>query len=360
MDQITALFELLKGGIQEDDVPHISDSVSWPEVLLLAQQQTVVGVSFQGISKLPSALRPPQPIYLKWLALAAKIQQRNDEVDAVAAKLFDLLHQNHLHAVLIKGQGVARYYPDPALRQSGDIDLYTGEDFQKSCSLLRLEGSEESNDVKHFCYEWHGVHVENHRRMMLLADKHHQILFDNMLNTWFPLSVRTIRTNSGSIFVPPLQFDAVFILNHLFHHFIDGGVGLRQVMDWLLVMRTAAADTTFDRNRFERDLEDLDLLPCAQLLAAFGVHHLGFQEAQLPIAISSDADMERLITDDILTGGNWGRTTSQRPEGNYSGRWYGFVCSIRRAKRFRMLAPREMKHYTRYRIKYFLLNFIKF
>lgn len=38
------------------------------------------------------------------------------------------LRKAGIEPVLLKGQGLSRYYPTPELRQCGDIDIYVGEE----------------------------------------------------------------------------------------------------------------------------------------------------------------------------------------------------------------------------------------
>lgn len=355
------LFELIKGGLWKDYQPEIENTPDWTDLLIQAQQQTVLGITFRGMEKLPADKRPPKSIFLHWLALTIEIQEQNREKDETVVELFRRFQQEDIQAVLLKGQGVAQYYPEPALRQSGDIDIYTGKDFQRSCEILKREAtSSEEKGEKHFSYHWHNARIENHYRMVLLVNRRHQKVFDNLLNTWFPSERKNLELSKGEIFVPPLQFDAVLILEHLFHHFIHGGVGLRQVTDWLLVMKAATTDASFDRFRFLQDLKNLELFTCAQLLGAMAVHTFGFRKDQLPFEIAADSKLEKQMLDDILEGGNFGRASDHRPKGIWRGRWYGFTHSVERTKRFQNLAPEETKHYVQWRIKHFLLNFIKF
>lgn len=281
-------------------------------------------------------------------------------MDVTLAALFAFFHAEHIQTVVIKGQGVARYYPEPSLRQSGDTDIYTApENFATSRKLLKALCNNERDDEKHCIYDTGQIHIENHRYVILLTSKHKRQVFDDILRRWFPQQIPYIDIENTKVGVPTTAFNTVYLLTHIFHHFINGGIGFRQISDWYLVLRKAAHDTSFDRNQFRKDLEDLELLKFAELLAAIAVHHFGFQEEDLPLEISSDANLEDILLQDILTGGNFGHNDHNRPEGNWSGRWYGYNSSIRRARRFTEIAPQALKHYSRYRVHIFLLNFFR-
>ncbi len=46
-----------------------------------AVKQTIPGVLFDGIEKLPVEQRPERPILLKWYATVERIEKRNDQMD---------------------------------------------------------------------------------------------------------------------------------------------------------------------------------------------------------------------------------------------------------------------------------------
>ena len=53
-------------------------------------------------------------------------------------RLVAFFEQNGIKTVLLKGAGVAANYPEPVLRECGDIDLYVGpEQYEKACALMR-------------------------------------------------------------------------------------------------------------------------------------------------------------------------------------------------------------------------------
>jgi hypothetical protein len=60
-------------------------------------------------------------------------QMLNNALIAVVQEL----REYGIDPVLLKGQGIAKYYPVPELRQCGDIDIYVGENhFAKTCEVI--------------------------------------------------------------------------------------------------------------------------------------------------------------------------------------------------------------------------------
>jgi hypothetical protein len=118
--------------------------------------------------------------------------------------------------------------------------------------------------------------------------------------------------------VAPLQFNLIFVLAHLFHHFIEGGVGLRQLCDWAVLLQhafaesadsaeSAAAKSSLDLSELKARLEKFSLMQAWQIFGNIVVRYLGLPVEKMPFyseSCSSSADRCLSI---ILTEGNFGR-----------------------------------------------------
>lgn len=81
-------------------------------------------------------------LYLTWMGMAAKIQQRNEIVNRQCVDLQERLSKDGFHSCILKGQGVASLYGKHLhnLRQSGDIDLWIPGDYQQTITYLKKNG----------------------------------------------------------------------------------------------------------------------------------------------------------------------------------------------------------------------------
>lgn len=80
------------------------------------------------------------------LVLRAKAHETQIE------KLFRLFREREVEALLVKGWAVARYYPEPALRPYGDIDLLIHpSDFDRAARVLQ---SDEARDCQTDAHVW--------------------------------------------------------------------------------------------------------------------------------------------------------------------------------------------------------------
>ena len=64
----------------------------WKALYAMAKKQSLVGVCFAGVQKLQTQRQePPEMLYLTWMGMAAKIQQRNEVVNRQCVELGETL-----------------------------------------------------------------------------------------------------------------------------------------------------------------------------------------------------------------------------------------------------------------------------
>ncbi|RGN78744.1 hypothetical protein DXB41_14650 [Segatella copri] len=177
---------------------------------------------------------------MTWMGKAQQIRRQNMKVNAVAGKLFSMLREDGLRCCILKGQGNALMYPNPYSRTPGDIDVWIDasrerimEYTQKKFELgddIRLQHLETSLD---------GVPVELH----FFPCSMNNILYHARLQKWFRRNadlqcsnVVSLPDGAGDIAIPTTAFNVVYQLTHLYHHFFDEGIGMRQIIDYYYVV----------------------------------------------------------------------------------------------------------------------------
>jgi hypothetical protein len=123
---------------------------------------------------------------------------------------------------------------------------------------------------------------------------------------------------------PPPQFDAVFLFSHLFHHFISGGIGLRQLCDWVrfMYMHKNEIDTT----QLGTDLKKTGLLRAWKIFGYIAVETLGLPTDFFPFYERREEQGEKVL-ERIYQGGNFGfysEDKKNRPRSYIVGKMYGF------------------------------------
>lgn len=317
---------LLRSGLWDApvDAAFFSESAEWEGIALLAQKQTVKGIIAEAANKLPAGHQPPFPFMRELAFFISRNRIYHAKHDAVLTEIIHLFRQNGINPVLLKGQGMAANYPDPTLRHCGDIDLYIGiENFERSILFAKQWKDDHKGSMliaKHYGFEYKDVTVELHR----VASLSYIPWRNRYLQRWTKKHLDGQHLRSGAmgqnaeILLPPCQFDAVFILEHAWHHFVyTGGVSLKQICDWTMYMHRHHSE--INRVELEADLKNLGLCKGWKLFGYIAVNFLGLPQSELPFyddRVKSEADA---VLRQILEEG-YGADRVQPMDSRYIGR----------------------------------------
>lgn len=341
---LDAFFALLRAGLLHKPVA-LRGEIPWQEVYTLATQQSMLGIVFDGVSLLPEGQQPPKALLIKWMGIVAHLEQKNELLNQRVVELQALYEAEHIPFVLLKGQGLALNYPNPDHRTCGDMDVFVSPDyFERANTVLRaaggIQGTEEG--VRHLDFEWRGVMVENHRIMSVFHQEHRNDAFLHWIASWFPQGAELVTLKGASVAVPPVLFNVVYVLHHALRHLLTSGLGLRQPLDWLLLVRKHREE--LNKEVLKEALLRFDVYALAQAVAYLGVHHLGFKAEELPIDLPRSDKLARLLLKDILLSGNFGQfdvRKGARARGRWAAKWQTFTGMLHRIYRLHRLAPKE-------------------
>lgn len=228
------------------DFPNILTESEWESLLLMAKQQSVLGIVYKAISLLPAEKPPPRVLSIRLSMLAEGVRGRNCQMNQEAARYTQLFAEQGFRGVILKGQANARLYPDPLSRQAGDIDIWIPDGFDKVKRLL-LDMGLVSNFKKAHKFSHHigfhnenGIEVEVHHRPADVPFRNSD--FQHVLLTEFENSTLT----PEGFYAPSVRFALLMQLVHLYKHCRGEGVGLRHYMDYfVLLMHSTEADREY-------------------------------------------------------------------------------------------------------------------
>lgn len=305
--------ELLRAGMwgRKPQVPQGFDQ--WGSVVRLAKSQSVLGVVGQVmLSDQDVSARVPQELKAKVKKFVMNNVLTHTLLNNTLIKVVSTLREGGVESVLLKGQGLARNYPQPELRQCGDIDLYVGlENGERVHDLLspiaeKIDGKEYITVGKHYHVTMPGgVEVEVHR----YTDNH---LTKKLEETYQAASAKG--TTEGLVVydfagtpvnTPSDEFNAFFVFNHLFHHFLTSGIGLRQFCDWMMFLHTRKGK--LDLEYLRKLLIDMDMLMPWQAFGCVLVDKLGMPEDEFPFFDRSQDGKTDKILIRVLKEGNFGK-----------------------------------------------------
>lgn len=146
-------FELFQVALENrESLSYIPAAKEWTEIYDESERQSVTGLLLHGIDRLPAEQRPPQALLIQWIGVGQIIEQRNHLLDNRCKELLSNLTSAGLHPTILKGQGIAQYYPEALqkLRQPGDIDVYVSDGREKVTAYAKSLGQKVIDwDYKH-------------------------------------------------------------------------------------------------------------------------------------------------------------------------------------------------------------------
>ena len=330
-------FALLRAGLwdREADASLFGHSVDWKLVMEHGRKQTVLGVLADGIGKLPQDLLPPLAVRRRLQQELLMIRQGHIRLNHVLNEVWGKLVDAGVRSVLLKGQGMAQNYIYPEQRQCGDIDLYVGEEqYDAACRVMELYGSVdglESESFLHRHFHRNGITVEIHRIAAYMSEPSSNKYFQELTCKYLKDGECGFGKLRGSgILLPPANFDAIFVFYHFVRHFVDGGIGLRQICDWMLCLHVRKDE--IDRERLMEEVRLLGLERFWRLFGCIAVDYLGLPKDEFPGYVSLDKKMVKRAVGLIFEAGNFGHyfyDASRRPKGYYSGKLFTFYYFLR-------------------------------
>ena len=231
----------------KSDVSKVIAGMDWQELYSFASKQALLGLCFDGIERLgkeyPEELKQNpigRELLMTWMGKAQQICRQNVKVNAVASKLFSMLREDGLRCCILKGQGNALMYPNPYSRTPGDIDVWIHASRERimEYALKKFELGDNIR-LQHLETSLDGVPVELHFFPCTMNNP----IYNTRLQKWFKRNadlqcsnVVSLPDGIGEIAIPTMAFNVIYQLTHLYHHFFDEGIGMRQIIDYFLVV----------------------------------------------------------------------------------------------------------------------------
>lgn len=348
-------FELIRVAIGNAVcLSHTPRAAEWNELYAIAKKQSLVGICFAGVQCLQMQQQtPPEQLYLQWMGMAAKIQQRNEVLNRQCAELAESLKLKGYRSSILKGQGIATLYSlksQPSslnlLRQSGDIDIYVDCGREKAIEYARSMQDEVDWDYKHL-----------HLKMFKDTEVEVHYVVDVMLNPWRNYKLqkywkskdnetfggRMTLADGSVITTPTLEFNCVYILLHIYRHMFGEGVGLRQLMDYYFVLKAAFVDnsdwvkTANLREVVKHDIEQLGLKRFAESVLWVLGHVFGLPMIHMPWTPNEKGG--RVLMEEILVTGNFSKGEISQSNASH---WQILVSTMKRDMRLLLDYPCEV------------------
>ena len=265
--EVSLLFEFLQVAVgnRESLSGGVSDA-DWHRLFEFCKKQALIGVGFTAVEKLHAmGVVCPAALRMQWMALALQIEKRNDLLNQQCRQLTDRYKHDGFSTCILKGQGNCINYPENLRkrRQCGDIDVWSSPICDISVAVQTG-----SNDVEHVTYNGcravreyvrmqHRIdgyfekpvvryhHIEAPKKDGTEVEVHfrpcyaHSPLRNWRMQQWFEDHADVCMKNKTHMgfAVPTASVNVVYQMCHLFSHYFDEGLGLRQLMDYYFALR---------------------------------------------------------------------------------------------------------------------------
>ena len=324
-------FALLRSALWDTPVT-IEGPIDWDRVMRIAKHHANSALLCGVASQMAGDNRPTADLLGKMQAsmrnnLLSQMRLKQILVSAVL-----LLREHDIEPVLLKGFGLAMLYPNPSLRQFGDIDLYVGlDDFHEACRLLRtLPGGynwgEEVDSGHHYNIEFGQYPMEIHRVSADMDDPKVAKIYAAIERDGLRSHTQRVDYEGLEVSIPSKEFMVFYTFYHAWHHFLTSGVGWRQISD--IAMTLHAYHGQLDLDKLKQWLGSMHLMKPWQTFGYLMVHQLGLPEAELPFYDVQCRRTAQRLYGKVMEVGNFNRHSrfkQRRPKNRLMRKLHSFI-----------------------------------
>lgn len=345
-------FILLRSALWDTPVA-IDGPIEWDAVMRLAKHHANATLLCGVASQMTGDNRPSEAMLGKMQAAMRNNLLSQMRLKQILASAVTLLREHDIEPVLLKGFGLAMLYPNPSLRQFGDIDLYVGlDDFHEACRLLRtLPGGynwgEEVDSGHHYNIEFGQYPMEIHRVSADMDDPKVAKIYAAIERDGLRSHTQRVDYEGLEVSIPSKEFMVFYTFYHAWHHFLTSGVGWRQISD--IAMTLHAYHGQLDLDKLKQWLGSMHLMKPWQTFGYLMVEQLGLPEAEMPFYDAQCRRTAQRLYHKVMEVGNFKRNSrfKQRRSKRRLMRWmhsfFGiFVDFFYRVRVFPSVAFREM------------------
>lgn len=288
------LINLIKNALFDIPVGEELGDADWTDIMREAQVQSVAGIAAAGV--------PPQ-YKDRWREVKYALIDNNVRNLCAQDELVQLLEANDIPYAIVKGAAAAVYYPHLYQRTMGDIDFIVLPGcFEKARETLILNKYAEVKygnglDDRHVHFKKGNALFEMHHRF-----SYSDLDIEKYISEGFK-SLEEANLDGHSFRMLPAAANGIVLLAHMRSH-LKSGMGLRQVIDWMMFVHRELDDTFWDRV-FRQKAEETGLCRLAMTITQMCRMYLGLPDE---IAWCSGADKKVCedLMDEILLSGDFG------------------------------------------------------
>ena len=317
-----------RSSFEKDPTPQ-----DWRYLYHLAHRQALLGPLNDGIHRLPAHQMPPDDILKEWDRLTGKIAGIYQTHENHIAELEALLQRLNLHGCILKGTDLAHLYPSPERRMCGDIDLWIAGDRDEIIRAFRDAEIPIYDIIYQECKA--GIFLDTEVEIHFHPSKMYNPFSNARLQRFFERN--TPIRDDVAITYPDAKFNAVFCMAHMFRHYLEGGIGMRQMMDYYYILRHL---NPADREPVMKTLKRLGMKRFTASVMASMWYNFGLEKEYF--LCPPDMKHGKKLVNDSFAMGNFGVMDKRNRTGEGETKWGRFLRKNRRVFSNLRYYPREV------------------
>lgn len=271
------LLKVLSGALWNRISDQSFSESEWTDILDLAEDQGVLFLILQGCPYVRRQMSSSE--WLKWRSKLVSTMINNDSLMALQSKLLSLLAETGIPCAVLKGSSIAACYYDPVVRALGDIDLLVPPQYvDQAAALLLAQGfsapEESFSHPYHIDFYKNNAVVELHFAASSYPDSAAGMEAKGIMEScWQDIRDKQVSGYSFPCFSDVHQ--AFSLLLHMQRHMTTGCIGLRQLCDWTVFLKSVPQENF--RERILPKLQNCGLAEFAAVLTMTAVWYLGLE-----------------------------------------------------------------------------------
>lgn len=307
----SSLLQIVRYQLFGGEKPTVPDS-DILEIMEEAKLQTVFPTVFPFLQNALKAMLPEQFIKEREYFFTHVMSNTNNFQEH--GELHRLMKTNGIAYSTLKGIASAYYYPDPSLREMGDVDfLVYQKDFQRAAQVVSDSGftfDHGGDDGIHMAFTRYPLSTwEMHRCVNGVPGGDVGRLIQKEIDTIIS-SAERITLEDTVCFIPDPFHHGLIMLLHMISHMTSEGIGLRHLCDWAVFVNSLQ-EGEFAK-LFSEKLRSFGIWRFAQTMTLVCERYLGIRHQEwAETCRMTDAQLEEVIAD-IYSGGNFGKKDLNR------------------------------------------------
>ena len=343
-------FELIQVSIgSKEKLSSVPSAAEWEKMFVLAEKHAVIGVCFHGIQILHKyqsrqVVNLPIKLKMQWLGITANIHIKNELLNKRAKEVTEMFAEGGFNSVVLKGQGVARLYSDSFLRQSGDIDLWVNGGREDVIAFMKRKGWKVGRSVVHHTDVeiFSDASVEVHHYPSYTFSPVRWLRYKKWFMEQEKIQLKQMDKSVG-FGCPSLEFNMVYVLLHIYRHVFHEGIGLRQLMDYYMVLKAVSKSKEEILTLRESAMKILEWFGLKRFAGAvMYVEQQVFGMEDDMLICSPDIKAGQFLLNEIMRAGNFGKYDERIQNAHKGGLLSLYLCNIQRLSHMLKYYPSEV------------------